>query len=161
MVQHKRDRGQDFQGSLEWLNNLSSSLHVAWQPVRGVWALPLVGRAMLDTCFPRSPGVGHLVIPKVPLSIWHPASVCLCTSPECVFPFARSYSWSPVTKGEQQVGSLLLSSDWQVVQLCPDPSIHHGRWRDYRGPTNVLPFFLCIQWSLRVCSRLYPCYLYC
>ena len=32
---------------------------------------------MLDTCFPRSPGVGPLVIPKSPLSIWHPASVCM------------------------------------------------------------------------------------
>ena len=42
--QRKGEREQGFGCSLEWLNNLSSSLHLAWQPVSGVLALPSSGR---------------------------------------------------------------------------------------------------------------------
>ena len=47
MGQRKREREQGFRCSLEWLNNLSSSLHLAWQPVSRVLALPSSGRGVL------------------------------------------------------------------------------------------------------------------
>lgn len=161
MGQHKREREQGSQCSLEWLNNLSSSLHLAWQPVSGGLALPSSGR-----------GYAWHLLPKAS-RCWasgHPQGASQYRAPSLSLPGTQVQNvYFPLQvifrvtccRGRALGGVRPLEFRLTGVQLCPDPGIHRCRWRGCRGPPNLLPFFLCIQWSLRVCPRLYPCCLCC
>lgn len=86
MGQNRRDHG--LVDTKEKGGNVPHAEEKGWRIPPGLFKLPgnqragskpyplVWGGAMPDTCFPRSPGAGHLVIPRNLLNVWHLGPVC-------------------------------------------------------------------------------------
>ena len=145
MGQRKTETGQASQCSLEWLNDPSISLQAARQPVSWVFAPPPSGRdyawhslSKVSRCWASGhpQGSSRYLAPSLSLPGTQVQNV--------YFPLQGHLHARPVQKERKWWGPFSGAQAHKFSSCAQIKVPITARCRDYRTPTNLLPFCLCI-----------------